>query len=90
MENQEKIALSVTSMIFGILSLTTMCFIVISVFFGILAIIFGILSMIFERKSKLKLTGFILGLISLSITLLLYFVLGVWELNIFMVPKWYY
>lgn len=90
MENEEKVALGITSMIFGIISLTTMCFIVISVFFGVLAVIFGILSMIFEKKNKLKLTGFILGLISMSITVLLYLVLEVWDLNIFMVPKWYF
>ena len=35
MENEEKMALGVASMIFGIISLATMCFIVISVFFGI-------------------------------------------------------
>lgn len=89
MENEERVALGIASMIMGIISLATMCFIVISVFFGILAIIFGILSIVFEKKNKLKLTGLILGLVSLTITIVLYLVLGVWELNIFMIPKWY-
>ena len=89
MENEERVALGLTSMILGIISLTTMCFIVISVFFGVLAIIFGILSMIFEKKNKLKFTGFILGVVSLLITVLLYLVLEVWDVNIFVVPKWY-
>ena len=89
MENEERIGLGVASMIFGIISLASMCFIVISVFFGILAIIFGILSIIVEKKNKLKLTGLILGLISITITIVLYLVLGVWDLNIFMIPKWY-
>ena len=89
MENEERVALGVASMVFGIISLASMCFIVISVFFGVLAIIFGILSIIFEKKNKLKLTGLILGIISIAITVILYLVLGVWELNIFMIPKWY-
>ncbi|MBR2704071.1 MAG: hypothetical protein IKE91_01215 [Clostridia bacterium] len=89
MENEERVALGVTAMIFGIISLATMCFIVISVFFGILAIIFGILSIIFEKKNKLKITGLVLGLISITITIVLFLVLEVWDLNIFMVPKWY-
>lgn len=86
--SEERVALGITSLVLGIISLVTMCFIIVSVISAIGAVIFGIFSMIRE-KNKVGAAGLTLGIISIVITLVLYIVLGVLGTDIFMVPEWY-
>lgn len=84
----ERVALGITSLVLGIISLVTMCFIIVSVITAIGALVFGILSVVLE-KNKVGAAGLTLGIISIVITLVLYLVLGVLGTDIFMVPEWY-
>ena len=86
-ENQKVIkekknyGLGIASLVLGILSVVTMCYIVVSIIFGVLSIVLGIVSCIIEKKG--------IGTASISVTIFLYIVLGVMELDLLMVPDWY-
>lgn len=83
-ENQKVIkekknyGLGIASLVLGILS----------VIFGVLSIVLGIVSCIIEKKG-IGTAGLIIGIASISVTIFLYIVLGVMELDLLMVPDWY-
>lgn len=78
----------IASLVLGIFSIIFIRFIILSIMFAVLAIIFGIMSKIKKEKSLGK-AGLTLGIISLSITLVLFIVLNIFDTSLFMVPKWY-
>ena len=93
-ENQKVIkekknyGLGIASLVLWILSVVTMCYIVVSIIFGVLSIVLGIVSCIIEKKG-IGTAGLIIGIASISVTIFLYIVLGVMELDLLMVPDWY-
>ena len=92
MENQVKNkvnGLGIASFVLSILSVITMCYIVFSVIFGVLAVILGILSLVIEHKNALGITGLIVSGVSLFITLVLFVVLGVMDVNLLYIPEYY-
>lgn len=87
-KEKKNYGIGIASLVLGILSVVSMCYIVISVILGVLAVIFGITSCIVEKKG-MGTAGLIIGISSLFITIFLYVVLGVMQLDILMVPDWY-
>ncbi len=71
MEEKNKRALNISSLVLGIISLISGFFYYISLPAGILAIIFGTIS-IRKTGSKMAKAGLILGIIGISICLFLY------------------
>lgn len=93
MENQVRVnkvnGLGIASFVLSILSVITMCYIVFSVVFGILAVILGILSLVIEHKNAMAITGLIISGVSLFVTLVLFIVLGVMDVNLLYIPEYY-
>lgn len=79
----------IASLVFGIISLMTLPFIIISILCAIFAIIFGIASYYKSGKNGMGLSGLSIGAISLVVTFLLYLFLNVLDVSIFFVPSWY-
>lgn len=78
----------VTSLVTGILSIIFIQFIIISVFFAIISIVFGIMG--FKKGNNgLSKAGLILGIVSISITFLLFLFLEVLDVSLFTIPSWY-
>lgn len=78
----------ITSLITGILSIVLLRFIIFSVGFAIVSIVFGILAKRKGEKTFSK-AGIALGIVSLSVTLLLFLFLEVLDVSLFFVPSWY-
>ena len=66
-----------------------MCYVVFSVVFGVLALILGIASLMIERKNAMAITGLIVSGVSLFITLILFLVLGLMDVNLLYIPEYY-
>lgn len=81
--------LGIASFVLSILSVITMCYVVFSVVFGVLAVILGIASLMIERKNAMAITGLIISGVSLFITLILFFVLGLMDVNLLYIPEYY-
>lgn len=82
------IGFGTASLVTGILSLLFIQFIFISIIFGLSATIFGIIGM--KRGNRgLSKAGMSLGIISLSITFLLFLFLEVLDMSLFTIPSWY-
>ena len=82
MEENQKVIKEKKNYGLGIASL------VLSIIFGVLSIVLGIVSCIIEKKG-IGTAGLIIGIASISVTIFLYIVLGVMELDLLMVPDWY-
>ncbi len=78
----------VVSLVTGILSIVFIQFIVISIIFAIISIIFGIMGLKKGNKGLAK-PGLVLGIVSLSITFLLFLFLEVLDVSLFTIPSWY-
>lgn len=90
MENKTKVyGLGIASFVLSILSVLTMCYIVFSVIFGVIALMLGIMSLIIEKKNGMAIAGVIISAVSLILTLVLYLVLGVMDVNLLYVPDYY-
>lgn len=81
--------LGIASFVLSILSIITMCYVVFSVIFGILAVVLGIISLVIEHKNAMGIAGLIIAGISLFITIVMYIVLGVMDINLLYVPDYY-
>lgn len=80
--------MGIASLVFGILSIVFFFFIYIQIIFALLAIVFGFISI--KRNPKgLGKAGFIIGIASLSITIVLFIILKLLEANLFTIPSWY-
>ena len=79
---------AIASLVTGILSIVCLTFIIVSIGLAICSIIFGMLAKKRGEKSLSK-AGIALGYVSLSITLLLWLFLEVFEASLFVVPSWY-
>lgn len=89
-EEKNKIyGLGIASFVLSILSVITMCYIVISVILGVISIALGIMSLIIEKKNGMGIAGLIIASVSIFITLFLYLLLGVMDVNLLMIPDWY-
>ena len=90
MENKTKVyGLGIASFVLSILSVISICYIVFSVIFGVLALMLGIMSLIIEKKNGMGIAGIIISAVSLLLTLVLYIVLGVMDVNLLYVPEYY-
>lgn len=89
--NQDKVfsrCCGITSLVFSILSILLIKFIVISVIFAVISIIFGLFSK--RCQDGIGKAGLIIGIISISITIILFILLNVLEIpSLFMIPSWY-
>ena len=88
-KNNSVSGFGVTSLVFGIVSIITLPFIIISIFCAIFAIIFGIISYYKSGKNGIGLSGLAIGIVSLLITFLLFLFLNVLDISLFYVPDWY-
>lgn len=79
---------AIASLVTGILSILSLTFIIISIVLAICAITFGAIARKRGEKSLSK-AGIALGYVSLSITLVLWLFLEVFEASLFVVPSWY-
>jgi len=79
---------AIASLVTGILSIVCLTFIVISIGLAICSIVFGMIAKKRGEKSLSK-AGITLGYISLSVTLILWLFLDVFEASLFVVPSWY-
>jgi len=79
---------AVASLVTGILSIVFLPFIIISVGLAICSIVFGILAKKRGEKSISR-AGIALGIVSLSITFLLFLFLKVLDVSLFIIPSWY-
>lgn len=80
--------MGIASLVFSILSILFLPFIVISLIFGAISIIFGIMAK--KQNDNLGKAGLIIGIISISITIVLYLLLNVLDISsLFMIPSWY-
>ena len=87
-KEKKNYGLGIASFVFGVLSVVTMCYIIVSVICGALAIVLGIISCIIEKKG-FGIAGLVIGIASVVVTVFLYIVLGVMELDLLMIPDWY-
>ena len=71
MEGNKKTAMSISSLVLGIISIITALFYYLSIPTGILAIVFGAISTN-KSKSKLGRAGLITGIVGVSICVFLY------------------
>lgn len=81
--------LGIASFVLSILSIITMCYVVFSVIFGILSLVLGIASLVVERKNAMAITGLIISGVSIFITVVLFLVLGVMDVNLLYIPDYY-
>ena len=88
-KNNKVYGLGIASFVLSILSIITMCYVVFSVVFGVLALILGIASLMIERKNAMAITGLIVSGVSLFITLILFLVLGLMDVNLLYIPEYY-
>lgn len=79
---------AVASLVTGILSIIFLAFIIVSIGLAICSIIFGIIAKKKGEKSISK-AGLALGIVSLSITFLLFLFLKVLDVSLFVIPSWY-
>ena len=87
--NNKIYGLGIASFVLSILSIITMCYVVFSVIFGVISVILGITSLIIERKNSMAITGLIISGVSLIITLVLFLVLGLMDVNLLYIPEYY-
>ena len=71
------------------MSVITTCYVVFSVVFGLVGVILGIMSLVMERKNGMAIAGLVISGVSLFITLLLFVVLGVMDVNLLYIPDYY-
>lgn len=81
--------LGIASFVLSILSIVTMCYVVFSVVFGVLAVVLGVASLMIERKNALAIAGLVISGVSLFITLILFLVLGLMDVNLLYIPEYY-
>ncbi len=87
-QNNSGKGFGIVSLVTGILSIVSIEFIIISIVFAIISIIFGVIGIKKGNKGLSK-AGLILGIVSLSITFLLFLFLEVLDVSIFTIPTWY-
>ena len=87
-QNNSGKGFGIVSLVTGILSIIFIEFIIISIAFAIISIIFGVIGIKKGNKGLSK-AGLILGIVSLSITFLLFLFLEVLDVSIFTIPTWY-
>ena len=80
---------AIASLVTGILSIMFLAFIIISIILAICSIVFGILAKKKNNTTIMAKAGFALGIISLSITSLLFLFLNVLDVSLFIIPSWY-
>lgn len=79
---------AVASLVTGILSIIFLAFIIISIALAVCSIVFGIIAKNKGDKSISK-AGIAIGIVSLSITFILFLFLQVLDASLFIVPSWY-